>query len=67
MAVYAPRSTVVFNSSGGCGVDFYGALVGRDISFGGGSRFHVDEALRNLHTSLARITGWHEIRSGPVS
>ena len=40
-SIYAPNATVLMAG----GADYYGALVGRVIDFGGNFYFHLDESL----------------------
>ena len=39
--VYAPNTSVTLNAGG----DFYGAIVGKDLSVSGGGLGHYDESL----------------------
>ena len=59
-AVYAPDHKVTFGATGSTGT-FWGALTGRDISMGGSTYIHYDEALADTgHITDFRIKSWFE-------
>ena len=44
--------------------DFYGAVVGYNITDTGGTRFHYDQSLVNvLGPTPPRLSSWHEVRN----
>lgn len=59
-AVYAPDHQVIFGATGSSGT-FWGSLTGRDISMGGTTYIHYDEALADTgHITDFRIKSWFE-------
>jgi len=61
MSIYAPDTGITF--SGGT-TDFYGAVVGYNITDTGGTRFHYDQSLVNvLGPTPPRLSSWHEVRN----
>jgi hypothetical protein len=60
-AVYAPNALISLDGSGGAG-EYYGAVVGLEITFGGGYQFHYDEDLADLEDESAKkVTRWVEL------
>ena len=56
--LYAPQATVKLTG----GANFFGAMVANDITMGGNSQFHFDEALANTKNFRGYvINGWQEL------
>lgn len=59
--VHAPNSNVTFSTGG----NFYGAILGNNVTVSGGSQLHYDESLSSsaATSGAATLVAWHEVRN----
>lgn len=59
--IYAPEAFIKLSGGGNDGVDFSGAILGKQISLNGHYNFHYDEATRRLGSRGIVAASWDEL------